>query len=80
MPYSEKAKYKHNRQKPPKQFNKKTLKTVPLSHTTYAGTKFKVKGAKAVVGKLKPQFRKKGRSGKPTKWAIQSILIPRKHG
>lgn len=80
MPYSEKAKFKHNRQKPPKRFIKSTLKTVPLNHTTYSGTKFNVSGAKAVVGKLKPQFRKKGKSGKSVKYAIQSILTPKRHG
>jgi len=72
MPYSKEARYKHNRQRPPKHFDRSTLKTVPLSHTEYSGKKFKVKGAKAVVGKLK-----KSRRGKRA-WAIQSILIPKK--
>jgi hypothetical protein len=77
MPFSEKAAYKHNRQKPPKQFVKKSLRTVPLSHTDYSGKKFNVRGAKAIVGKLKPLYRKKGRFGKLTAWKIQSILIPK---
>jgi len=79
MPYSKKAKYRHNRQKPPGRFLKSTLKTVPLSHTEYKGKKFRKPGAKAIVGKLKPQFRKPvKRGGKPRKWGIQSILIPKK--
>jgi len=77
MPYSEKAKYKHNRQQPPAKFVKDTLKTVPLSHTDYSGKKFNVHGAKAITGVLKPAFRKKGKSGKLKKYGIQSILIPR---
>lgn len=66
MPYKN-AKYKHNRQLPPSKFIKGSFETVPLTHTFYSGTKFAVKGAKAVVGKLK----------KTKKWAIQSILIPK---
>jgi hypothetical protein len=77
MPFSEKAAYKHNRQKPPKQFVKKSLRTVPLIHTDYSGKKFNVPGAKAVVGKLKTKFQKKGKSGKPVAYKIQSILIPK---
>jgi hypothetical protein len=79
MPYSKDAKYKHNRQKPPKRFIKSTLRTVPLSHTDYGGKKFDKPGAKAIVGALKPSFRKpKKRGGKPRKYAIQSILIPKR--
>jgi hypothetical protein len=79
MPYSKDAKFKHNRQKPPKRFIKSTLRTVPLSHTDYGGKKFKKQGAKAIVGALKPQFRKpRKRGGKPRKYAIQSILIPKR--
>jgi hypothetical protein len=70
MPYSKKSAYKHNRQKPPRRFIKSTFKTVPLSHTEYSGKKFKVKGAKAIVGKLKNK--------KHNAWKIQSILIPKK--
>ena len=77
MPYSEEAKYEHNRQIPPDHFISKSLKTVPLSHTDYSGQKFNVRGAKAIVGKLKPLYRKKGRFGKLTAWKIQSILIPK---
>jgi hypothetical protein len=78
MPYSRKANYRHHRQKPPKQFNKKTLRTVPLSHTDYGGKKLKKRGAKAIVGVLKPEFRSpKKRGGKPRKWGIQSILVPK---
>jgi hypothetical protein len=83
MPYSKKANYKHNRQKSPKKFVKGSLRTVPLSHTDYSGKKFDVSGAKAIVGKLKSQFRtKKGKRGKPLKNGIQSILTPKKitHG
>jgi hypothetical protein len=79
MPYSKAAKYKHNRQKSPKKFEKGTLKTVPLSHTGYKGSKFKKPGAKAIVGRLKKPFRKPvKRGGKPRKWGIQSILVPKK--
>jgi hypothetical protein len=67
MPYSKEAKYDHNRQLPPENFDQDSFKTVPLSHTDYKGDKFNVKGAKAVVGKLKE-------SGK---WDIQSILVPK---
>ena len=65
------AKYRHHRQKSPELFIKKTFRTVPLSHTEYAGKKFRVRGAKAIVGKLKPANRTK------TKWTIQSILTPK---
>jgi hypothetical protein len=79
MPYSEKAEYKHNRQKPPKKFIKGSLRTVNLNHTNYSGKKFDVPGAKAIVGTLKPQYRtRKGKLGKPLKNGIQSILIPKK--
>jgi hypothetical protein len=79
MPYSKKAKYRHNRQRSPKQFDKSTLKTVPLSHTDYGGRKFDKPGAKAIVGRLKPSFRKpKKKGGRPRKWGIQSILVPKK--
>lgn len=79
MPYSKKAKYKHNRQKPPGEFDRSTLKTVPLSHTDYKGKKFKKPGAKAIVGRLKVKHRKPAkRGGKPRKWGIQSILISKK--
>jgi hypothetical protein len=79
MPYSEEAKYKHNRQEPPEKFIKGSLRIIPLSHTDYSGKKFDVPGAKAVVGKLKPQFRKKkGKQGKPLKNGIQSILTPKR--
>jgi hypothetical protein len=77
MPYSEKAAYRHNRQKPPDRFDKKTFRTVPLSRTGYSGKKFDKKGAKAVVGKLKARHRKpKKLGGKQASWVIQSILIP----
>lgn len=69
MPYSESARYEHHRQKNPYDFQKKSFRIVPLSHTKYRGKKFKgKKGAKAVVGKKK----------KSGKWSIQSILIPKK--
>lgn len=69
MPYSESAKFEHHRQKNPNEFQKKSFKTVPLSHTKYRGKKFKKKGTKAIVGKKK----------KSGKWGIQSILVPKKH-
>lgn len=79
MPYSEKANYRHNRQKPPNMFDKSTFKTVPLDHTDYSGKKFDKPGAKAIVGRLKVKNRKpKKRGGKPRAWGIQSILIPKK--
>jgi len=77
MPYSEKSEYIHNRQKPPTQFEKGSFKTVHLNRTSYSGKKFNVLGAKAIVGKLKKSFRKKGKSGDPVAWSIQSILIPK---
>jgi hypothetical protein len=79
MPYSKDAKYKHNRQKPPKNFIKSTLRTVPLDHSDYSGKKFDKKGAKAIVGILKTNYRKpRKKGGKPRKYAIQSILIPKR--
>jgi hypothetical protein len=79
MPYSKKARYTHHRQKPPKMFQKSpTMKTVPLDHTDYRGKKLRKPGAKAIVGVLKVQNRKPAkRGGKPRKWAIQSILVPK---
>jgi hypothetical protein len=60
-------------------FEKNTLKTVPLSHTGYKGKKFRKPGAKAIVGRLKAGYRKPvKRGGKPRKWGIQSILVPKK--
>lgn len=67
MPYGKKSKYNHNRQRSPKEFIKKSFKTVPLSHTSYSGNKYKNKKAKAIVGKLK----------RNKKWKIQSILVPK---
>lgn len=77
MPYSDEAKYIHNRQLPPGRFDKSTFKTVPLSHTSYSGSKFNVKGAKAVVGRLKKRYRPKTKKNLKV-WAIQTILIPKK--
>jgi hypothetical protein len=79
MPYSKKAKYTHHRQKSPKQFQKSPrMKTVPLDHTNYRGKKLDKKGAKAIVGVLKPQFRTAAkRGGKKRRWGIQSILVPK---
>lgn len=53
------------RQKGPEAFVKKSFRNVPLSHTGYKG---KIKGQRAIVGKLK----------KTRKWVIQSILRKRK--
>ena len=64
MPYSEKAKYIHHRQKDPRGFFKSSFRTVPLIHTDYKGKKFKRLGNKAVVGLHKIS----------RKWEIQSIL------
>jgi hypothetical protein len=78
MPYSKKALYKHNRQKPPSHFIKGTFKTVPLSHTEYKGKKFKKPGSKAIVGRLKTCYRKPiKRGGKLRANRIQSILVPK---
>lgn len=80
MPYSKKAKYTHHRQKSPKMFQKSpSMKTVPLDHTSYSGTALKKPGAKAIVGVLKVQHRKPAkRGGRPRRWAIQSILVPKR--
>jgi hypothetical protein len=79
MPYSKSARYEHHRQRPPKQFYRTRFRNVKLSHTDYSGEKYDVPGARAVVGKLKPQFRTARRKGaKPRAWAVQSILIPKK--
>lgn len=72
MPYSRAAKYRHNRQRPPEQFEKETFKTVPIENTEYSGKKFAKKGNKAVVGRLKKKNRTK------RAWAIQSILEKKK--
>lgn len=66
--YSHKSKYEHHRQLPPRLFEKKTIRTVPLSHTPYHGKKFHIKGAEAIVGKLKRSH----------KYATQSILTPKR--
>jgi len=68
MPYTPEAKYRHHRQRSPKQFIQKSFRTVPISHTSYAGKKFDKPGVKAVVGKLKGT----------SKWVTQSILEPKK--
>ncbi|MFW9881522.1 MAG: hypothetical protein ACFFG0_51310 [Candidatus Thorarchaeota archaeon] len=49
------------RQEEPSKFVQKSFRNVPLSHTNYKG---KIKGQRAVVGKLKTT----------KKWKIQSIL------
>ncbi len=77
MPYSDEAKYTHHRQLPPSRFHKATFKTVALSHTGYSGSKFNVKGAKAVVGRLKAKYRPKTKKNFKV-WTIQTILIPKK--
>ncbi len=53
------------RREDPKKFIKSSFRTVPLNHTKYKG---KIKGEKAVVGRLK----------KNKKWEIQSVLKRRK--
>ena len=53
------------RQKEPGKFSKKSFRNVPLSHTKYKG---KIKGQRAIVGKLK----------QTGKWAIQSVMKKRK--
>ena len=68
MPYSKDANYKHNRQKNPNLFDKDSFKTVSISHTKYRGKKYKKRGNKAIVGKLK----------ETGEWKIQSILEPKK--
>lgn len=69
MPYSRKAKFYHYRQIHPSKFIKNSFRNVPLSHTDYSGKKFNVKGARAIVGKLKNK--------KKDAWKIQSILVPK---
>ena len=49
------------RQEDPDKFVQKSFRNVPISHTDYKG---KIKGQRAIVGKLK----------KTGKWKIQSIL------
>lgn len=53
------------RQEEPEKFSEKSFRNVPLSHTGY---KEKIKGQRAIVGKLK----------KTGKWVIQSVLKKRK--
>ena len=67
MPYSRKAKYYHHRQRHPNEFIKGSFRNVPISHTKYRGKKFKKKGARAIIGKLK----------KNKKWVVQSYLVPK---
>ncbi len=70
MPYSKKAKYRHNRQRPPKDFQRSSLRTVPVSHISesqYRGKKFRKKGVKAITGKLKNS----------KKYKVQSFLVPK---
>lgn len=66
MPYSRQAKYRHYRQKEPNLFIQSSFKTVPISHTSYAGKKFAKKGNMAIVGHLKGCDK--------YCWVIQSIL------
>jgi hypothetical protein len=75
MPYTSKAKYTHHRQRKPKEFVRGTLKTVPLEHTEYEGRKFRKKGAKAIVGRIRQKGKKACRK---YCWKVQSILIPKK--
>ncbi len=49
------------RQKSPGLFIEESFRNIPLSHTNYKG---KIKGERAIVGKLK----------KTGKWALQSVL------
>lgn len=56
--------WRRYRQLEPSKFIQTSFRNVPLSHTSYKG---KVKGQRAVVGKLKTG-----------KWAIQSVLKKRK--
>ena len=70
-PYSKAAKYRHNRQRSPRDFGD-TYYTVPFHHVRYRGKKFRRwhrpgSGALAVVGRLKSSGR----------LATQSILIPK---
>ena len=53
------------RQESPDKFLRNSFRNVPLSHTKYKG---KIKGEKAIVGRLK----------KTGKWEVQSILKKRK--
>jgi len=53
------------RQEDPSKFVQSSFRNVPLFHTEYKG---KIKGQRAIVGKLK----------KTMKWKIQSVLKKRK--
>ena len=70
MPYSQKSKFEHHRQRPPKLFKQSSFRTVPISHVPHR-IKYP-KGAKAVVGELKSP--KKGQR----KYQTQTILIPKR--
>lgn len=77
MPYSERAKYEHHRQEKPGDFDPKTFRDIPLSHTGYRGKKFDKDKDRAVVGKKKGYEEREKRSGKKEKEKIQTILVPK---
>jgi len=67
MPYSRKAKYRHNRRAPPGEFVPGTFRNVPVTHVPTIKKKYP-KGTRVIVGKRK----------KSGKWGVQSILVPKK--
>jgi len=82
-PYSKEARYDHHRKIDPRCFQTTSFRTVPLSHTDYPESgAYMVKGAKAVVGRLKmPCMEKLDISGAHKgKWAVQTILTPKGAG
>lgn len=68
MPYSRKAKYRHIKVNDSKMFIRNSFKTVPIEHTEYKGKKYAKKGNMAIVGKLRPMYKKR------RAWAIVTIL------
>ena len=70
MPYSRDAKYYHKRQRNPKDFQKKSFRTLPVKNSPYTGKKYDKKGVLVVVGKLK--------NCRKNCWKIQSILVPKR--
>lgn len=73
MPAKKGAKFTRHRQESPKEFERESFRTVPLSHTGYRGKKYDPDADRAVVGVFKGKGAKKGpRGGKD--WRIQTIL------
>lgn len=76
------SEYRRYRQRPPEHFayeapGKKRMRTVPVRHSDAPSRFKKIRGAKAVVGKLKPKYKIPGPRGGRT-WTTQSVLVPKK--